>query len=66
MMCGDINGDGTISLNEFLQCAIDFNIFIYEDYLRQAFDHFDADKSGEIDHHELYQLISEGGKDLNI
>ena len=34
MIQGDVDGDGMISFNELLQCAIDFNVFIFEDYLR--------------------------------
>ena len=63
---GDINGDGEISFDEFLTCAIDFNVFVLDEYLRKAFDHFDKDKSGGIDHEELFQLMSSDGKNLDI
>ena len=40
---GDIDGDFQISFDEFLTCAIDFNVFVFDEYLKKAFDHFDKD-----------------------
>lgn len=46
---GDFNGDNQIDFDEFLTCAINVNIFTSEQYLKEAFDHFDKDKNGTID-----------------
>ena len=54
---GDIDGDGLISFDEFLMCAVDFNIFTSDFYLKMAFDHFDKDKNGSLCHDELRNLL---------
>ena len=50
---GDIDGSNSISYEEFLACAIDFNIFVNDGYLRLAFSYFDKDNSGHLDKYEM-------------
>lgn len=45
----DIDGDNKIDFDEFLACAIDVNVFVSDNYLKMAFNHFDKDRSGYLD-----------------
>ena len=40
-------------MNEFLMGAIDFNVFVNDNYIKQAFDVFDKDGSGFISKDEM-------------
>ena len=66
MLNADIDGDGELSFQELLACAIDFNVYVRDEYLKKAFDHFDKDGSGDICHHEMLELISEEGTNLEM
>ena len=59
-------GDDKITFDEFLACTIDFNIYQSEDFLQQAFDNFDNDKNGHIDHHQMAELLKNEGSKLHI
>ena len=62
MQGADTDGSGEINYTEFLAATIDGNVFMREDYLRQAFNMFDKDGSGKIDNEEVIALLS--GEDL--
>ena len=64
MKGADTDGSGEINYTEFLAATIDANVFLREDYLRQAFNMFDKDKSGKIDNEEVIALLS--GDDLGV
>lgn len=57
MKSADTDGSGEINYTEFIAATIDANIFLREDYLRTAFEMFDADKSGKIDNEEVKALL---------
>ena len=50
----DIDNSGTINYTEFLAATMSTQTFLREDYLRTAFNMFDADGSGKIDIKELH------------
>ena len=53
IMQADVDGSMDIDFNEFLMGTIDFNVFINDVYIKNAFDAFDKDLNGEIDHDEI-------------
>ena len=57
MKSADTDGSGEINYTEFIAATIDTNIFMRQDYLRTAFNMFDADNSGKIDNEEVKALL---------
>lgn len=57
LKAADTDGSGDINFTEFIAATLDQNIFMNETYIRQAFDIFDANKSGKIDHDKLITLL---------
>lgn len=57
MQSADTDGSGEINYTEFIAATIDTNIFMRQDYLRTAFNMFDADNSGKIDNEEVKALL---------
>tara|TARA_B110000914_G_C15150994_1_gene303908 strand:- start:33 stop:443 length:411 start_codon:yes stop_codon:yes gene_type:complete len=53
MKSADTDNSGEINYTEFIAATLDAQIFMREDYLRTAFDMFDADGSGKIDNDEV-------------
>ena len=53
----DMDGSGSIDYTEFLAATMDAQIFMRDDYLRNAFDMFDKDRSGRIDRNELMGIL---------
>ena len=53
----DTDNSGEINYTEFIAATIDVNIFMRQDYLRTAFEMFDADGSGKIDNDEVKALL---------
>lgn len=45
----DTDGSGEINYTEFITATMNANTFLRDDYLRTAFNMFDADGSGKID-----------------
>jgi len=58
----DTDGSGSIDYTEFIAATLDAQTYMRNDYLKTAFDMFDADKSGKIDKNELIQLLQ--GEDV--
>jgi len=54
----DVNGDGEISQNEFLNAAMSFEQLTSDVNLKQAFKLFDEDNDGQISPKELAQTLS--------
>ena len=57
MKSADTDNSGEINYTEFIAATIDVNIFMRQDYLRTAFEMFDADGSGKIDNEEVKALL---------
>jgi calcium-dependent protein kinase len=57
MESADTDNSGEINYTEFIAATIDANLFMREDYLRTAFEMFDADGSGKIDNEEVKALL---------
>lgn len=57
MESADTDNSGEINYTEFIAATIDANVFMREDYLRTAFEMFDADGSGKIDNEEVKALL---------
>jgi calcium-dependent protein kinase len=57
MKSADTDNSGEINYTEFIAATIDVNIFMRQDYLRTAFEMFDADNSGKIDNEEVKALL---------
>ena len=57
LQSADTDGSGDINYTEFIAATINASIFMNESYLRQAFNMFDKDKSGKIDHFEVIALL---------
>lgn len=57
MKSADTDNSGEINYTEFIAATIDANVFMRQDYLRTAFDMFDADGSGKIDNEEVKALL---------
>lgn len=57
MKSADTDGSGEINYTEFIAATIDTNVFMRQDYLRTAFNMFDADNSGKIDNEEVKALL---------
>ena len=58
----DTDASGSIDYTEFLAATMDAQIYMRDDYLRNAFDMFDKDKSGKIDKNEIISLLQ--GEDM--
>jgi calcium-dependent protein kinase len=58
----DTDASGSIDYTEFLAATMDAQIYMRDDYLRNAFDMFDKDKSGKIDKNEITSLLQ--GEDM--
>lgn len=58
----DTDNSGSIDYTEFIAATLDHQTYMRDDYLRTAFDLFDADKSGKIDKDELINLLQ--GEDM--
>lgn len=54
----DVNGNGTIELEEFLSASIQMEETLTERNMRNAFEFLDKDSNGELDPEELKQFIS--------
>ena len=54
----DVNGDGEISQNEFLNAAMSFEQLTSDENLKQAFKLFDGNGDGAISPAELAQTLS--------
>ena len=54
----DINGDGFISLNEFVNGAIKYEEVLAEEQLQEAFETFDKDKDGVISAPDMIDVLS--------
>ena len=54
---GDLDGDNLISCDEFIACAIDFNVNTSAGDLKKAFDIFDTNDSGDICKEEMKELL---------
>lgn len=54
----DLNNDGLINFQEFVQAAIDHSAILNEDNIKIAFSIFDQDKDGKISLDELKQVIT--------
>eukprot|EP00483_Globobulimina_turgida_P000555 UN00555 len=66
----DIDGNGTIDLDEFIVLLRQkktgkYEKMTYEDELKQAFQIFDGDGSGEIDSNELSTIMNALGENLS-
>jgi len=57
MKSADTDNSGEINYTEFIAATIDANVFMRQDYLRTAFEMFDADGSGKIDNEEVKALL---------
>jgi len=57
MKSADTDNSGEINYTEFIAATIDVNVFMRQDYLRTAFNMFDADGSGKIDNEEVKALL---------
>lgn len=57
MKSADTDNSGEINYTEFIAATIDANVFMRGDYLRTAFEMFDADGSGKIDNEEVKALL---------
>lgn len=53
MKSADTDNSGEINYTEFIAATLDAQVFMREDYLRTAFNMFDADGSGKIDNDEV-------------
>lgn len=53
MKSADTDNSGEINYTEFIAATMDAQVFMREDYLRTAFNMFDADSSGKIDNDEV-------------
>jgi calcyphosin len=53
----DDNNSGTIDMNEFKKAIRDFKIDLNETEIRQVFQAFDRDGSGEIDYDEFVRGV---------
>jgi len=49
----DIDGSGYVEYTEFIAATLESQIFLKEEYLKNAFEMFDTDHSGKIDNDEL-------------
>ena len=54
----DVNGDGSITLDEFIEGARKWQAQAAEVKLKEAFEFFDHDKSGTIESEELLQALN--------
>merc|ERR1712228_1140764 len=66
----DIDGNGTIDLDEFIVLLRQKKVgkyekLTYEDELKQAFEIFDGDGSGAIDAYELSSIMNALGENLS-
>ena len=53
----DSNNNGNIEYDEFVRAAIDKKEFLNEDIMKEAFDHFDKDDSGQITVDEIANVF---------
>uniref|UniRef100_A0A7S2FE61 non-specific serine/threonine protein kinase n=1 Tax=Octactis speculum TaxID=3111310 RepID=A0A7S2FE61_9STRA len=53
----DLDGSRTIDYNAFIAATMSRNVFIREEYVRLAFDHFDKDNSGYITKSNLASIL---------
>ena len=53
----DSNNNGNIEYDEFVRAAIDKKEFLNEDIMKDAFDHFDKDDSGQITVDEIANVF---------
>ena len=53
----DIDGSGYVEYTEFIAATLESQIFLKEEYLKNAFEMFDTDHSGKIDNDELMQIL---------
>ncbi len=53
----DSNNNGNIEYEEFIRAAIDKKEFLNEDIMKEAFDHFDKDDSGQITVDEIANVF---------
>ena len=58
----DLNNNGTIDYSEFVIANVDAQKLLQEDKLKEAFDLFDVDHSGEITIDELKKVLGGGKK----
>ena len=63
LQAADTDGSGDINYTEFIAATMSANIFMNEQYLRQAFNMFDKDGSGKIDNEEVVALLQ--GDDMS-
>ena len=53
----DLDGNGTIDYTEFVMATIEEKNLITDQRLRQAFELFDADKSGALSPEEIKEVL---------
>jgi hypothetical protein len=53
----DDNNSGTIDMGEFKKAVKDFRIDLNDQEIREVFQHFDRDSSGEIDYDEFVRGV---------
>lgn len=57
-MC-DMDGDGKIDYNEFIQAAINHKSIMNKENIKNMFDVFDQNKDGKISMQELKQMFAQ-------
>lgn len=53
----DLDGNNSVDYNEFLAATLSRNVFIREENIRMAFDHFDTDGNGVIIYDDLVRIF---------
>ena len=63
----DTDNSGNIEYTEFITACLDKNLYMNEEKLREAFNLFDADKSGKISKDEIEKVLRLGpnSKEIN-
>ena len=62
----DTDNSGNIEYTEFISACIDKNVYLNEEKLKEAFNLFDADKSGKISRDEIEKVLKLGGNSKEI
>ncbi|KAK1372836.1 putative EF-hand domain pair, Serine/threonine protein kinase, striated muscle-specific [Heracleum sosnowskyi] len=65
MEAADLDGNGTLNIDEFVTIAVHIKKISSDEQLKQAFSSFDKNQSGYIEFEELNEALFEGNQESN-